>query len=274
MRKQNQPEESIYNWLDKVSPEQLEKKIAPLYVSRYNRQDSVPSLVKKESDHKIETKSNFLKKRANEARLATKKQIDMIITKKEKKVEKDDLELAGIKKDDVDEVSETIQIKNFKNDTKSVKGTPDYIKYNIEMAKNLKATVPQSEFIYRRRNKCWVFGAPASSESFRTKPWFAKLPKYMQRIKKQNELEKQKKADERREFEIAEERKFLPETERQDLLEKLRNKWSVVHRQFQSFPLSLNSFVKGERIKYLTQKLREIEKDIDLLQSNKIIKLK
>lgn len=65
--------------------------------------------------------------------------------------------------------------------------------------------------------------------------------------------------------------KILPEEERLQLVRQLKLKWAQINTQFLKLPFTLDTPAKRRRKEVYEAQLAQIEKDVQLLQSNEKI---
>lgn len=65
--------------------------------------------------------------------------------------------------------------------------------------------------------------------------------------------------------------KQLPEGERQQILQGLKKNWDELHHQFQKLSLVTDTASKKRRKEHLEMKMKQLEKDIEMMERYKII---
>eukprot|EP00667_Euglena_gracilis_P019356 EG_transcript_20716 len=101
---------------------------------------------------------------------------------------------------------------------------------------------------------------------------FAKVPKYLQRIKNDiaeetaylQRLNSQKTAAERERL------RMMSEEEKAELIAGLKRKWHETHKQYQTLPFSIDTVNKVQRKEALEAEMEQIEKAIDKLSKKNI----
>ncbi|XP_026762990.2 enkurin [Galleria mellonella] len=101
------------------------------------------------------------------------------------------------------------------------------------------------------------------------RPDFGKMPAYLVKRNRriQRELEKIKHAEENRESLC----KQVSEEERQKLLEDLKHNWQLMQKAFLQLPMLTDTIPKILKKTKMEQELRQLEKDIALIESNPFI---
>ncbi|XP_039296482.1 enkurin [Nilaparvata lugens] len=98
---------------------------------------------------------------------------------------------------------------------------------------------------------------------------FGKVPKYLtMRQQLVNETIKQIKKEEAKKKPLL---KYVTEEERVTLLDGLKKNWEELQKEFQLLPMVTDTVPKIKRKTQLEKKLKDLEKDIDLLERNPII---
>ena len=102
-----------------------------------------------------------------------------------------------------------------------------------------------------------------------SKKTYGKLPKYMQKVKKEIEEEYQLAREMHVEIEQEEARKkyMMSEEERKDLIAQLKRKWEVVHKNYQEMThlQKLDTMGQVRKKESCERELNQLEKDIQLL---------
>lgn len=111
-------------------------------------------------------------------------------------------------------------------------------------------------------------------QDYLKKKTYGKVPKYLNKIKREIEDEYQLVQDLHREEEAqADQAQFmLPEEERQELIDGLKKKWEVVHKEYQTLTHLGSEASRGKKVKKekCEAELAQIEKDIEKLQKQYI----
>lgn len=123
-----------------------------------------------------------------------------------------------------------------------------------------------------------ILAAPKVPENkdkdFLKKKTYGKTPKYLNKIKREIEDEFQLVQDLHREEEahIDQQKFMLPEEERQELIDGLKKKWEVVHKEYQTLTHlgKVDTFGKKNKKENCEKELEQIEKDIEKLQKTYI----
>lgn len=122
-----------------------------------------------------------------------------------------------------------------------------------------------------------ILAAPKVPENkdkdFLKKKTYGKVPTYLTKIKKEIDDEYQLVQDlHKEEQQNQDQQKFLlPEEERQELIDGLKKKWEVVHREYQTITHShIDSHGLKRKKEGCEAQLAQIEKDIEKLQKNYI----
>jgi hypothetical protein len=109
-----------------------------------------------------------------------------------------------------------------------------------------------------------------NEKDYLNKSDYGKIPKYIQRIKKDIEKENEYLAAVKREQEAAErsKRRLLSTEERSSLLNSLKIKWEEVNAEYQQIThmTVLDTLSKVRRKERFELELKQIEKDMDLLK--------
>ncbi|XP_058460406.1 enkurin [Malaya genurostris] len=104
---------------------------------------------------------------------------------------------------------------------------------------------------------------------YKCQPKYGKVPKYLQRRKKDLETEKQRiyeKLVDKTPTCVA-----VPADERLELLKGLKSNWEILQQEYQSLPLLIDTVPKMIRKAKLEKNLKELEKDILKVENTPII---
>ena len=103
---------------------------------------------------------------------------------------------------------------------------------------------------------------------------FGKVPKYLQKIKKEIEDEYQlvRKMQIEEEAEMDRQKFLMSEDEKQELIAALKKKWEVVHKEYQTLTHKNKLDTRGLKEKYENgeRQLKQLELDIQKLSKNYI----
>ncbi|KAG5669964.1 hypothetical protein PVAND_000253 [Polypedilum vanderplanki] len=107
--------------------------------------------------------------------------------------------------------------------------------------------------------------------TFIYKEKFAKVPKYLIKMKEQTKLMKEMELKEKEERQRKEENKnirVITQEQKNKLLEGLKHNWHKLQEEYQKMPLLIDSVPKTIRKSKLEENLKSLERDICLLNNN------
>ena len=116
--------------------------------------------------------------------------------------------------------------------------------------------------------------APEKQKEYCKKKGYGEVPKYLNTIKqdieKEYDMVREMRAND--ELKKEQERYLLPEAERQSIIEQLKKKWDIVHREYQSITHITNVKTLGLKNKKegCEKELADLEKDIEKLSKGYI----
>ncbi|VVC86339.1 enkurin [Leptidea sinapis] len=152
---------------------------------------------------------------------------------------------------------------------KSDKPQKNFRVENIKKAIKTKAKPPQPRLVDTRDGHIKKIKGSGEVPEYCLRPDFGKIPGYlMKRNRKiQKDLEKMKYIEEHKESLC----KLINEQEREKLLEDLKYKWQVMQKAFLQLPMLTDTIPKILRKTKMEQELKQLEKDIALIESNPYI---
>ena len=107
-------------------------------------------------------------------------------------------------------------------------------------------------------------------QDYLKKKTYGKVPKYLKNIKNEIEDEYKYVQDLHREeeAELEQQQFLLPDDERKELIDGLKKKWEVVHKEYQTLThlAKVDSLGKKNKKERCEAELAQIEKDIEKLQ--------
>ncbi|XP_001607200.1 enkurin [Nasonia vitripennis] len=156
----------------------------------------------------------------------------------------------------------------------------DFRRRNVENAKRLRPKRPEPVFVDTRKGDRQRLMTSGLQPIYVYKKNFGEVPSQVKRSKSAPWSIKEKSEHRRAEYEqyvkekLAEEKsrcRYITEDERSKLLEEMKNKWSEVMKQFQCLPFLIDTTAKIKRKASLEEKLKQLEKDIQLIENHPYI---
>lgn len=97
---------------------------------------------------------------------------------------------------------------------------------------------------------------------------FGKVPKYLQKLKSKLSEQEQAALEVDTESKVEEKMRKISLEEKQDLINGLQHNWNVLQNEYQKLPLLTDTVPKMLRKTKLENSLKQLERDIVLLNSN------
>ncbi|KAI3379908.1 hypothetical protein SNEBB_006180 [Seison nebaliae] len=257
-----QREESIYNL---VPREYREPPKEPRYVSKFNskntklnRTTSIPEMnghrtmgVPKES---VPKPDNFLQKGEGNNRLNKLSETKKLIVEKQ---EKEKIKPPVPRKDD--------------QPTMGYKTTKNFISENAVDATMLVAKKPAKNVVDDRKGNKLKLETSGLYPHYIRKKEFGQVPEYIHKRKDEMKY-KQEQYDEYIKEKFQEgAMKQITGQEHEELLKGLKYNWDILHSEYQSLSVITDTIPKMKRKEKMEREMKELEKEIDLLERHQII---
>ncbi|KAI3385718.1 hypothetical protein SNEBB_000994 [Seison nebaliae] len=156
---------------------------------------------------------------------------------------------------------------------KNKRKTKNFIEHNkIFNGAKLEVKYPSAKLVSDRTKDGWKSGL-AQEPVFIRRKGFGKVPHYIEEIRREEQHKKEQQLAEKQQRDKIEKDHILDEATRQNLLHGLKIHWEKAHRDYQAISLIVDSGFKTKRKNFIETILRDIEKDIELLQNHDTIKI-
>ncbi|KAF7273580.1 enkurin [Rhynchophorus ferrugineus] len=156
-----------------------------------------------------------------------------------------------------------------KQHEKKVMSTKDFIKDNIHSMKTAKPKGTAHKMVIDRGGTTVCPEANGWEPVYLKKPIFGKTPKYLVRFNKIKEKEYQMRKDASGKQQPK--CRYIRRDERETLLNGLKQNWEELQKQYQGLPILTDTIPKKIRKSKLEADLKQIEKDIVLVERHPYI---
>ncbi|XP_058808147.1 enkurin-like [Phymastichus coffea] len=152
----------------------------------------------------------------------------------------------------------------------------DFTKKNVELANQLKAKLPEFKHVDTRRGDTYELMPSGLMPVYVHKKNFGEVPPNLKRNKsapasRRHERSSRDVIPEERPVNKKSACKYITEDERANLLKAIKKKWSELMKQFQCLPFLIDTPPKVKRKAALEDKLKQLEKDIELIENHPYI---
>ncbi|XP_054287151.1 enkurin isoform X2 [Macrosteles quadrilineatus] len=96
---------------------------------------------------------------------------------------------------------------------------------------------------------------------------FGKVPKYLRKGGSLTQRDKEEKEEKKTKPPL----RYVTEEEREEMLQGLKKNWEELQKEFQLLPMVTDTVPKIKRKTQLEKQLKDLEKDIDLIERNPVI---
>ncbi|XP_030765552.1 enkurin [Sitophilus oryzae] len=156
-----------------------------------------------------------------------------------------------------------------KKHEKEVLSTKDFIKDNIATVKSMKTKEPDHKIVVDRVGTTVHPEANGWEPVYIKKSIFGKTPNYLVRFNKIKEKEYQMRKDASGKQQPK--CRYIRRDEREELLKGLKQNWEELQKQYQGLPILTDTIPKKVRKSKLEDELKQIEKDIVLVERHPYI---
>jgi len=148
------------------------------------------------------------------------------------------------------------------------KGDRDFIRANALKVVRQPARVPEPRFVFHRNGHTADWETSGYPRKYVCKKDFGQVPEYLDCIKERLRIEEthRKWTLEKPKREARDKCRHMQNEERDALLCGLKTKWEEVFKEYQSMPLLIDTAAKVKQRYSLEQRLRELERNIQMME--------
>ncbi|KAK4877726.1 hypothetical protein RN001_010232 [Aquatica leii] len=144
----------------------------------------------------------------------------------------------------------------------------NFVRVNVDNALNLKPKVPEERIVIRKDGLTKKMSA-GMEPVYIFKETFGRMPQYLKRFIKEREKNVLMKKDV---TEIEHPKcRYVIKEEREQLLKGLKENWEELQKKYQGLPILTDSIAKVHRKLKLEEELKQLEKDIVLIEKHPYI---
>ena len=152
-----------------------------------------------------------------------------------------------------------------------MKTTKDFVKQNAVETIIACPKQPRKIYVDTRRGDKYALEPSGLEPVYIRKKEFGKVPDYLEKRKDEVNLAKEEYNRYVSEHFAQGEMQKMPEEERESLICGLKKNWEELHREYQTLSVVIDTVPKKQRKDRLERQMKQLEKDIELLEAHPII---